>query len=145
MSGYVVDASVAVKWLVTESYSDQAVRLLGDGVTRIAPELLFSEAANALWAMCRRGDLGKDDYSEAMDVLRVAPVAVPAPTRSLIGAAGRLALDLDHPVYDCIYLALALQEGYPVVTADRRFHEAVKRHPYLADRVLHVGNLPDSL
>ena len=141
MSGYVVDASVAVKWLVTEMYSDRALRLLRDDVTRIAPELLFAEAGNALWAMSRRGDIGKDDFAEAMDVLKAAPIAVPGPTSRLIGAAGQLALDLDHPVYDCVYLALALQEQYPVVTADQRFYDTVRRHPYLSDRMVHVRDL----
>ncbi len=144
MTGYVVDASVAVKWLVTEAYSEQAVRLLRGGITCIAPDLLFAEAGNALWAMCRRGDFNKDDYAEAMNVLKEAPVAVPVSTSSLIGAAGRLALDLDHPVYDCVYLALALQEGYPVVTADKRFHDVVNRHPYLADRIAHVRDLAET-
>jgi predicted nucleic acid-binding protein len=37
MTGYVVDASVAVKWLVTETFSDQAVRLLDKNLTLIAP------------------------------------------------------------------------------------------------------------
>lgn len=141
MSGYVVDASIAVKWLVTETYSSQASRLLRDGITRIAPELLFAEAGNALWAMCQRGEIGKDDFAEAMDVLKAAPVAVPVPMNRLIGAAGQLALDLDHPVYDCVYLALALQEQYPVVTADQRFYDTVKRHLYLADRIVHVRDL----
>jgi predicted nucleic acid-binding protein len=61
--------------------------------------------------------------------------------RQLSASAGRLAVDLDHPVYDCFYLALAVQEQYPVVTADRRFHDAVRAHPYLADRILHVQDL----
>lgn len=57
MSGLVVYASVIVKWLVAESGSEQAARLLEDGRTLIAPELLFAEAGNALWALCRRGDI----------------------------------------------------------------------------------------
>ncbi len=61
--------------------------------------------------------------------------------RQLAASAVRLAVDLDHPVYDCFYLALAIQEQYPVVTADARFHGKVSRHPYLADRVTHVASL----
>ena len=141
MTGYVVDASVAVKWLVSETFSDEAARVLDGEPTLIAPELLFAEAANALWAMCRRGDIGRDDFAEAIDVLRGAPVAVPLSMRQLAASAGRLALDLDHPVYDCFYLALAVHEQYPVVTADRRFHEAVRAHPYLSDRIVHVEAL----
>lgn len=141
MSGYVVDASVAVKWLVSESWSDEAVRLLEDGRTLIAPELLFAEAGNALWALCRRGDIATSDFSEAIDVLKAAPLAVPATMRQLAAGAGRLALDLEHPVYDCFYLALALQENYPVVTADVRFASTVQRHPYLSEYLLHVSSL----
>jgi predicted nucleic acid-binding protein len=141
MTGYVVDASVAVKWLVTETFSDQAVRLLDRELTLVAPELLFAEAANALWAMCRRGDITKADFTEAVNVLKAAPIAVPVSMRELATPAARLAIDLDHPTYDCFYLALAVQEQYPVVTADRRFFDVVHRRPDLSDRVVHVGNL----
>jgi predicted nucleic acid-binding protein len=141
MTGYVVDASVAVKWLVTETFSDQAVRLLDRELTLVAPELLFAEAANALWAMCRRGDISKADVTEAVDVLKAAPIEVPVSMRELATTAARLAIDLDHPTYDCFYLALAVQEHYPVVTADRRFYDIVRRRPDLSDRVVHVGNL----
>ncbi len=141
MSGYVVDASVVVKWLVTETFSEQAVRLLDNELTLVAPELLFAEAANALWAMCRRGIITKDDYAEAIGVLKAAPVSVPSSMRQLTASAARLALDLDHPVYDCFYLALAVQEQLPVVTADRRFYDVVHKHPYLSDRIVHVESL----
>lgn len=50
MTGYVVDASVAVKWLVAEEYSDADVSLLTDGATLAEPALIFAEAANALSA-----------------------------------------------------------------------------------------------
>ena len=141
MSGYVIDASVAVKWLVTEAFSDQAAHLLDAELTRIAPELIYPEAANALWAMCRRGDIGKEDLAEVIDALKTAPIAVPVSMRQLAAAASRLAVDLDHPVYDCFYLALAVQEQFPVVTGDQRFHDAVRAHPYLSDRIVHVREL----
>lgn len=141
MSGYVVDASVAVKWLVQEPFSEAAARLLNDEITLIAPELLFAEVSNALWAMHRRGDISKTDFTEAVDVLKAAPVAVPASMRQLAAPAGRLAIELDHPVYDCVYLALAMQEQYPVITADRRFYETIRKHPYLSDRIDHIESL----
>ncbi len=76
-----------------------------------------------------------------MDLLRAAPVATPLSMRRLAASSARLASDLGHPVYDCFYLALAIHENYPVVTADTRFHEKVRKHPYLADRVVHVAEL----
>ncbi|WP_309084403.1 type II toxin-antitoxin system VapC family toxin [Chelativorans sp.] len=141
MRGFVVDASVAVKWLVAEPFSEQAATLLKPDLTLIAPELIFAESANALWAMHRRGDLSKADLAEAVDVLKAAPIAVPFTVRQLAASASRLAVELEHPVYDCFYLALAVQEQYPVVTSDRRFHDIVRSHPYLADRMVHVRDV----
>jgi predicted nucleic acid-binding protein len=37
----------------------------------------------------------------------------------------RIAISLQHPVYDCFYLALAQAEDCPLVTADQRFLRAV--------------------
>jgi predicted nucleic acid-binding protein len=141
MTGFVVDASIAVKWFIAEAYSDEAARLLEGERTLLAPELLYAEAANALWAVARRGDIGETDVRDALAVLADAPLGVPASMRRLMPAAARLAHDLDHPVYDCFYLALAVQEQYPVVTADRRFHDKVRSHPYLADRILHIADV----
>lgn len=139
MTGYVVDASVVVKWLVTEEWSNESSGLLEAGLTLIAPALVFAEASNALWAMHRRGDLSRDDLSDATDLLRSAPLSVPVSMRRLTAGAVRLAVDLGHPAYDCYYLALAMQEQYPVVTADARFHDRVREHPYLFDRIVHVA------
>lgn len=139
MTGYVVDASIVVKWLVAEEWSEESSALLDAGVTLIAPELLFAEVSSALWAMCRRGDVTRDDLADAIDALREAPVAVPASMQQLAAAATRLAVDLDHPAYDCFYLALAIQEQYPVITADTRFYDKVRAHPYFFNRIVHVA------
>jgi predicted nucleic acid-binding protein len=61
--------------------------------------------------------------------------------RQLAASAVRLAIDLGHPAYDCFYLALAVQEQYPLITADRRFYDIVRKHPHLSDRIVHVGRL----
>ena len=65
--------------------------------------------------------------------------APPWPNSLRNAAAARLAADLDHPAYDCFYLALAIQTQYPVVTADARFHDKVRGHPYLSERILHIA------
>ena len=141
MSGYVIDASVAVKWVVAEEFSDQAAALLDGAEVLCAPELLFAETANALWAMARRGDFRRAALRDALDLLLDAPIAIPATMRQLTPAAARLATDLDHPAYDCFYLALALQEQRPVVTADRRFHAKVRGHAYLSSAALHISEI----
>jgi predicted nucleic acid-binding protein len=74
-------------------------------------------------------------------MLKSSPVVVPHPMRQLAASAARLAIDLGHPAYDCFTLALAIQEQYPVITADRRFHDVVRKRPYLSDRIVHVESL----
>jgi predicted nucleic acid-binding protein len=141
MTGYVIDASVAIKWLIDEPLSEQAARLLDADLPLLAPELIYAEAANALWAIARRGQIRAADVREALDVLADVPLAVPSSMKQLMAAAASLAGDLDHPVYDCMYLALALQEQRPVITADRRFVAVVQGHPYLAGQVVSLENL----
>ena len=141
MTGYVVDASVAVKWLVREPLSNEAAGLLEDGISLLAPDLLFAEAANALWAMHRRGDIDRKGFDEAVMTLKSAPISVPYTMLQLTSAASRLAVDLDHPIYDCFYLALAMQEQHPVITADARFHGKVEDHAYLSSWIRHLGRI----
>lgn len=141
MRGYVVDASVAVKWLVTEELSHESATLLDAGLTLLAPDLLFAEATSALSAKQRHGEIDREELAAAVELLRAAPVATPASMRQLAASSARLAADLKHPVYDCFYLALAIHEDYPVVTADMRFFNKVRRHPYLGDRVVHVADM----
>ena len=47
-----------------------------------------------------------------------------------------LAIQLSHPVYDCMYLALALRRRMQVVSADRRFVSVVRRHPQFSTAVV---------
>ncbi len=130
----------AVKWLVDEDHSDEAAGLLNDGSTFAAPVLVFAEAANALWAMRWRSDIAADDLADTVDALRTTPVPLPAAMPQLAPSAARLAGDLDHPVYDSFYFALTVQTQYPMVTADAHFHDKVRGHPYLSDRIVHVAH-----
>lgn len=140
MTGYVVDASVVVKWLVSEEFSEEAAGILTGEATLVAPALVFAEATNALWVLRRRGDIGVDDMTDAVHALQSTPIATPVSMIELAPAAARLAIDLDHPAYDCFYLALAILTQYPLVTADARFHDKVHGHPYLAESILHVAH-----
>ncbi len=79
------------------------------------------ETGNVLWVMTRRGDLDESAFVEASGLLAEAPLLVRTPMQSLLPSAARLARELDHPVYDCAYLALAINSQYPVVTADLKF------------------------
>ena len=126
----VVDASVAVKWFVPEAGSAEAERLAAEE-TLHAPSLLRVEVGNAFRTLAARGSLSEPDAAEAMALLLAAPVALHEPSDGLMAAALDLALLLGHPIYDCLYLALALDLGGPLVTADARFHRAASSSPDL--------------
>ena len=58
----VVDASVAVKWVVDEEDADSAAWLLLNAGTLIAPAHWLAEATNALWTSCTlRGELSREE------------------------------------------------------------------------------------
>ncbi|EKV31697.1 hypothetical protein C882_3447 [Caenispirillum salinarum AK4] len=123
MTLIVVDASVAVKWVVTEEPVEEtaAARLLTRRARLAAPRLLDAELGNILWRKRRKGELTADEAEEAAIVLENAPLERGAEAGLWLRALA-LAAEMDHPVYDCVYVALAerLQAAF-VVTADRRF------------------------
>ncbi len=121
----VVDASVAVKWLVVEDGSDAARDLLDDEEELHAPRLLLvSEVANAIWRKVRLGQVDRDSATQLIATMSDMPVRWHAD--ETIGAdAIRLALAHDRPVYDLMYLALAQLLGVRVITADQRFANAL--------------------
>ena len=117
---WVVDASVAVKWVVPEALSDNADRLLASGEELVAPDLLPVEAANALWKKTTRKELAPREADQALALLFASGLVL-QPTGPLLARAMALAHRLRHPVYDCVYLALAERERARFVTADARF------------------------
>ena len=117
MSGFVVDASVAIKWFVDESDSTKAAELLRYPLS--APDLLAPECANILWKKVARAELTLDEAEVIALALQSAAITL-HPTRGLLAAAMKIACELGCAAYDCFYLALAQELEQPLVTADLR-------------------------
>lgn len=132
----VVDASVALKWVLDEPGKEAADALLDEEL--IAPALWLLEAANALWKRARRGEITAAQAKERLAELYNAPVTTIAIEDDLPAAAD-LANTLGHPVYGCLYLAAAIREDTYVITADRRFHAVVGAKPTFKDTVRLLG------
>jgi predicted nucleic acid-binding protein len=115
----VVDASVAVKWVIPEVLSDRADALRGQADRLLAPDLLLVEATNTLWKKLTRREITAREAAHALDLLQSSALEL-RPSGPLLGRALTLARRLRHPVYDCLYVALAQVEGAILVTADRR-------------------------
>jgi predicted nucleic acid-binding protein len=129
VTSLVVDASVAVKWVVRQPLSLEASNLLAAETRLLAPSLLLAEAGNGLWRHVRVGDITDAQARLGLEAIEKA-FAELIEMRQLHHDALNLALHVDHPVYDCFYLALARREGAPLVTADKRL---VKLGATLAD------------
>jgi predicted nucleic acid-binding protein len=120
----VVDASIAFKWFAQENGTDRALVLLERGEPIVAPDLIVAEVCNAAWKSLRRGELTPAQFDAIVSAV-TQPFSRLVPLEGLIRPAAALTRRLDHPIYDCLYLALADSEGVPVVTADQRLLAAV--------------------
>lgn len=126
---YVLDVSVVVKWYTEEEGSDQARRLLVDRIPAIAPAFLAVEFSNVMWKLVRRASI-ELDTAQLYCLDLPLNLAWWVPDGELLSPALGLASRHNHPVYDCLYVSLAIRENAPLITADRRLAE---RFSTLAD------------
>jgi len=139
VSAFVIDASIVIKWVVEEDGTPAALALRRRG-RLMAPELLIAECANILWKKAQRNEMSGDEALLAARLLQGAEIEL-APTRSLLEAATRIAIGLDHPAYDCLYVALAVERNCRFVTADERFVRKLAQAPNggFRDRVVSLS------
>lgn len=129
MRALVVDASVAAKWFFPEAHSQRCLRLLNAASTLLAPDLILAEFGNLVWKRFCRGEISSEEASAVVqDFLRV-PLTI-TPARELLRSALDIALATRRTVYECLYLALAVQRDAKLVTGDERLANALKDTPY---------------
>ena len=131
-----VDASVVVKWFVDEPLSEESRLLLAHRLHLRAPAILISEFANTIWKKVRRGEIA--DPGPYFDELASIPEIVDfLPDADLIERAACIAVEIGHPVYDCLYLACAEATESAAITADRKLAvKAASRLPGVDVRYL---------
>lgn len=113
----ILDTSAAVPLLFDHALSDVARRAVS-GQSLVSPALVGVETANALWEYAMRDGLTAHQLAEMVSSL--TEIVEIVPDAQLLSRAVELAVEHRHPVYDCLYLALALQRREPLATADRR-------------------------
>lgn len=124
----VVDASLALKWVVDEEDSDKALELSSSwgefGVQIQAPHLMLAEVANALHRKVVDGQIALHTATSSLENLYDLGIKFHDPENIHAGAM-RLAGQLGQgAVYDSVYLALAERLDCELWTADRRFYRA---------------------
>jgi predicted nucleic acid-binding protein len=129
---YIVDASVAAKWLLpgpAEPFQQQAVRLLEhwtNGEDRlVVPDFFWIEISNVLWKAIKLGRCTRETAEAALASLRRYDIPV-LPALPLVESALEKAIAHGRTVYDSIYLALAVSVGGQVVTADEKLVNALR-------------------
>jgi len=134
VSVFVLDASVVVKWLVPETHTDAARRLLQQANDYLAPDLVFAEVTNVIWRKMRRGQiLPAHAQSLAIDLETIAVETIPC--RLLARDAYSLAATTGQSPYDALYVALAVRLDTQVITADERLVHALSLIPVVAPYV----------
>ena len=130
MTALVLDASVAVKWVIpssippkNETLTAESLQLLKryvDGeINFIVPDVFWAEVGNVLWKGVRQRRWSQAvAESAASDVMDREFLTVSSFT--LLPDALKIALAHDRSVYDCLYVALAIQCKTELITADER-------------------------
>ncbi len=136
----VVDASVAVKWVIPEDYSEEALALLRDHlegrVEAHSPALILLEAASALRRYVVRGVLSPGQALEALQLIAESEPVLEEVDKTLSEEALRMSLDLGVTVYDAAYLALASRLRATFYTADEKLLSNPKvREPGIARHI----------
>ncbi len=126
---YIVDASVAVKWLnaTDEQSLEQALGCLRGAVEKkyelLVPDLMLCEVSNAIV----RGKGLKDRALErALDVFFSLPLVYLRTTHMMIATASLLASEHFLSVYDAVYCAVALEQHAPLITGNIKHQGRVK-------------------
>jgi predicted nucleic acid-binding protein len=125
-----VDASVSLKWFLDEPDAGVAEQLSMEHPIA-APELVIGEVGNGLWKAVRKQALTAEQARAAIETLRSRFDSL-FPLEPLCERALEIALLLDHPVYDCFYLAAAEREERTLITADQRLVRVVSSTPWEA-------------
>jgi len=125
----VVDATVAVKWVLPEPGHLAATCLLDDyqegKLDLMAPYLLITETGNVLRKRVQRGDLTGVAARQCFQYLLLnSPILLDSPGVNV--SALELSLAHGRSVYDCLYLAWAPEQRCDLVTADERFFGAMR-------------------
>jgi predicted nucleic acid-binding protein len=132
MTGWVIDASVALAWALPDERSAIADKLraaIDRGAEARVPALWWYEVANALAAAKRRSRITDAEHARLLELYRALPVRTDAlvADRAFAESSRRAALS-GLSAYDAAYLELALRRGLGLATFDDRLAGAAREH-----------------
>jgi len=131
---YVIDASVAAKWILPasgETLTREALALLKGYVAGelrfVVPDLFWAELAHILWKAVRQKRLRATSAESALHAVRDRRFPTVS-SHTLLVEAFSIATAFDRAIYDALYVALAVTSKSQLVTADERLANALAAH-----------------
>ncbi len=137
---WIVDASVAAKWFFPEDDHQAALGILDRPETLHAPSFVLVELANIAWLKSQRGDVPQAGIPQILDFAQATFDSL-HPDAGWLRRAVAMVSELNHSVYDCLYLAGAEALNATVITADRRFLQKLRGTKY-ENRAFFLTDLP---
>ena len=116
---FVIDANVGLKWFIEEHRSPAARKILEKGTSFIVPDIFIPEICNVVWKKFKNQEVTAE---QGQAIVTNVPAVIDhiVPTAELAQRAFALAVQFNHPVYDCLYLALAERESITLITDDAK-------------------------
>ncbi|BDR91892.1 type II toxin-antitoxin system VapC family toxin [Vulcanisaeta souniana] len=131
----VCDASVIVKWVIKEDYSDYAEKIrighLNGRITVVVPSIAIAEVASALRKYYLRGLISEDYLRRALNLLRDSLLSIYGITWESIISASELSIKYGISIYDAVYVDLAMRLGTIMYTADEALVRSLGNNQYV--------------
>jgi predicted nucleic acid-binding protein len=129
LNTFIIDTSVAIKWYLPEIYQSEAQRFLNPVFDRHAPDLLHAELGSVLLKKVRRREIKVDECRWYLGRLSAVPL-ISHEALPLRQVALEIGLQIGSSFYDGLFLALALQLGGRLITADNKLYRKIQGSPF---------------
>ncbi|WP_017715706.1 type II toxin-antitoxin system VapC family toxin [Kamptonema formosum] len=126
MATYLVDTSVVCQYFLAQTHTPETrvlVARMYEGDQLYIPEFCLLECANVLWKEVRFRGMPETNAEPIIRELLALPFQI-VPVSALLPSALQIGLSYQLPVYDSLYIALALDRGFSLITVDRRQADA---------------------
>ena len=134
MKSIIMDASVILKWFFKENHQEYAWRYLENSALQLlAPDFAFVECAGVIRRKIASNEVTLEQGKKSLQKMREIARLEFIPILNLTHQAFEIANEIQHDLYDCIYLALAIHQQSVMVTADKKFYDCVQKHDVYKD------------
>lgn len=126
MSDFILDASILIQYVIADihtTYVDTLFESVGDTITAHIPEFCLLECTNVLWKQVRFNNVPSETAIEHAKDLRALDLVI-VPITDLLPRALEIGTKHQLAIYDSVYIAMAEQLGYPLITDDGKQAEA---------------------